>query len=90
MRVDLVLMVAVVTERVEDLRWREVRQMLGNFFRRDALPPQFDNGANRRARPLMIGSPLRIWSSVIMYRCSVAVVMLLIVTSFARAQKCKD
>ena len=48
-RIDFVLMVAVITQRIEDLRERQVWQTLGDLFRRHAHPPDFYNCSNRRA-----------------------------------------
>jgi hypothetical protein len=46
--VDLLLMVTVVTERVENLREREMRKPPGDLFRRDAEAPVLDDCPNRR------------------------------------------
>jgi hypothetical protein len=45
-------MVGEETQRVKDLRERQVRQMRGDVLRRHAHPPQFHDGANRRSRSL--------------------------------------
>jgi hypothetical protein len=47
--VDLVLMIAVITQRIEDLRESQVWQMLWDLFRRRAHPPDFDDCPNRRS-----------------------------------------
>jgi hypothetical protein len=44
--VNLHLVVAVVAERVKDLRQLEVRQMVRDFLGRGSQPPKLDNGAN--------------------------------------------
>jgi hypothetical protein len=63
-RVDLVLMIAVITQRIEDLRECEVRRRLGIS---SAATPirQVSTIARTGVRvPLMIGSPLKILLSV--------------------------
>src|SRR5262249_45549537 len=48
-RVDLVMMIAVITQRIEDLRERQVWQMLRNLFRRRAHSPDLNDCSNRCA-----------------------------------------
>jgi hypothetical protein len=48
-RIDFVLVVAVITQRIEDLRERQVWQTLGDLFRRHAHPPDFYDCSNGRA-----------------------------------------
>src|SRR5258706_5310918 len=53
--VDLLLMVAVVAERIEDLSEGEMGKPLGDLFGRDAEAPILDNGPNRCPRALYDG-----------------------------------
>lgn len=48
-RIDFVLVVAVITQRIEDLRKGLVWQALGDLFRRRAHSPYFYDCSNRRA-----------------------------------------
>jgi hypothetical protein len=50
--IDLGLMIAVVAERAEHLRQRQMRQSFGNLFRRRPQPPTLHNRPNWRARSL--------------------------------------
>jgi len=48
-RIDFVLVIAVITQRIENLRERQVRETLGDLFRRHAHPPDFYDCSNGRA-----------------------------------------
>lgn len=56
-RVDFLLMIAVVAESVEYLRERQVGQMRRNFFGCQSQPPILDDSPYRCPRPLDDGLP---------------------------------
>src|SRR5262245_42338861 len=70
--VDLVLMVAVVAERVEDRSERQMREAARDLLGRDAEAPVFDDGPHRRSRPLddrLAAEDLRVCDDVAMFGC---------------------
>lgn len=73
MRNDFVLVVAVVTQRVKNLRQIEMRQMPANIFWRRALSPQFyyrPNGCPRAPDDWLATQNLIAAGDVKMFGCS--------------------
>ena len=60
----LVLMIAVIAESIKHLSQRQVRKAVGYFFGRDTKSPHFDKALTGVRVPLMMGSPLRMPSSL--------------------------
>src|SRR5262249_50040671 len=70
-RVDLVLMITVITQRIKDLCERQVWKMFRNLFRGHAHPPDFNDCSNGRARAfddwlaaqnLFVGDDVKVFS----------------------------
>jgi hypothetical protein len=73
MRIDLVLVIAVVTQRVENLSQTQMRQMPANIFWRRGLSPQFDyrsDGCPRSPDNWLATQNLIAASDVEMFSCS--------------------
>ena len=73
MRIDLVLVVAVVAQRIKNLRKIKMRQMPENIFWRRALSPQLDyrpNGCPRSPNDWLATQNLLAASDVKMFSCS--------------------
>ena len=70
--IDLCGVVAVVTESIENLRQREMRQMPRNLFRGNTLSPEFDYRPHRRSRvsnDRFTAEDLVVRNNVVMFNC---------------------
>ena len=70
--IDLCGVVAVVTESIENLRQREMRQMPRNLFRGNTLSPEFDCRPHRRSRvsnDRFTAEDLVVRNNVVMFNC---------------------